>query len=198
MRSQLRKEIRSLRRNLSDDEQRKAGLDLLEQLKTIPEIFSCNSYALYLPSDGEIDTIPLIEELRSCSAELYLPVVDPDLPRVMQFRRFDESTVLIPNKYNILEPDETNPTIQSDDLDVIFAPLVAFDLSGNRLGMGGGYYDHLFKNLRLSGREVTVIGLAHNFQLVDSVPADTWDEKLKTVATPLRIYHLAGEINGSE
>ena len=176
MRSQLRKKIRSLRRSLSDDDQHKAGLDLLEQLKTIPEILSYNSYALYLPSDGEIDTYPLIEELRSCSAEIYLPVVDPDLPRVMQFRKFDESTVLIPNKYNIPEPDETNPIIQPDDLDVIFAPLVAFDLEGNRLGMGGGYYDHLFKSLRLSGREVTVIGLAHNFQLVDSVPGDTWDD----------------------
>jgi 5-formyltetrahydrofolate cyclo-ligase len=191
MRSQLRKKIRKLRRELTETQQKQASSALLSQIKNIPDVFSYNTYAVYLASDGEIDTMPLIEELSSCGAEIYLPVVDPDLPRAMTFRRYDNDTVLVPNKYGILEPDENSPLIQSDDLDVIFAPLVAFDLKGNRLGMGGGYYDQLFKNLRQSGREVKIIGLAHDFQLVDSVPADSWDEKLETVTTPAGIYLIA-------
>ncbi|MBQ8706526.1 MAG: 5-formyltetrahydrofolate cyclo-ligase [Succinivibrionaceae bacterium] len=190
MRNQIRKRIRQLRRELSAEEQAEAAKSLLAQLKAIPGLFSFNSYALYLPSDGEIDTAPIVDELRRSSSELYLPVIDPDLPHAMTFRRYDEFSTLTPNRYGILEPDEENQTIAPDDLDVIFAPLVAFDSRGNRLGMGGGYYDSLISSLRQSGREVLVIGLAHNCQKVEELPVCAWDQPISVIATPDAVYEF--------
>ena len=71
-------------------------------------------------------------------------------------------------------------------------PLVAFDMRGNRLGMGGGYYDRTFAYLlnRRRWRRPILIGVAYEFQGVDSLTTRPWDIPLHGVATEagLRIF----------
>ena len=69
-------------------------------------------------------------------------------------------------------------------LDVVLLPLLAFDLAGNRLGMGGGYYDRCFsayRNRRL--RHPLRVGLAFAWQQADNLPAQPWDVPLHAVVT---------------
>ena len=75
------------------------------------------------------------------------------------------------------------------DLDLVCSPLVAFDLAGNRLGMGGGYYDRTFSQhqfVRQGQKPPYVLGLAHDCQQHDNLPIAPWDMPIKEIITPSR------------
>ena len=68
-------------------------------------------------------------------------------------------------------------------------PLVAFDKQGNRLGMGGGFYDRTLARLHEQNwQKPQLIGLAHECQKVDALPIESWDVPLKTIITPDKTY----------
>ena len=75
-------------------------------------------------------------------------------------------------------------------LDMIFVPLVAFDLNGFRIGMGSGYYDRTFeKKLEIKDMKSPVlIGLAYEFQKQECLNHQPWDVPLDMVVTELKIY----------
>mgnify|MGYP006267663559 FL=1 len=63
----------------------------------------------------------------------------------MESYLFENSTILKENKYGILEPVE-GLMVETNIIDVIFLPLLAYDKMGNRVGYGGGFYDKFLKN----------------------------------------------------
>ncbi|CCQ09874.1 5-formyltetrahydrofolate cyclo-ligase [Pseudoalteromonas luteoviolacea B = ATCC 29581] len=94
------------------------------------------------------------------------------------------------NAYGILEPvlncSEVCPIAQ---LDLLLMPLVAFDKQGNRMGMGGGYYDRTLASYYKQNWETPrLIGLAHDCQQVDELPTEVWDVPLQAILTPTRFY----------
>jgi len=114
---------------------------------------------------------------------VYLPVLHF---RRLWFFPFRIDTPLVYDKYGIPEP-KLPPHVRCAPraLDLVFAPLVAFDLSGNRLGMGGGYYDRTFDYLlhRRAFRKPLLIGVAYGFQQVAALPKEHWDVPLHGVVT---------------
>lgn len=183
-RQQLRKLIRQRRQQLSPEQQQQAANDLVSQALTLPALSYSQHIALYLANDSELDTFPLIQTLWQQGKQLYLPVLHPFAAGYLLFVRYDKDTLLYPNRFGIPEPlAECHRLLPVDQLDIIFTPLVAFDLKGNRLGMGGGFYDRTLSQLPTKSRS-KVIGLAHNCQQVDAVPTDSWDIPLNKVITP--------------
>ena len=69
-------------------------------------------------------------------------------------------------------------------------PLVAFDVSGNRVGMGGGFYDRTLAYLqhRRYWRKPVLAGLAHEIQKVAQLDTQSWDIPLDYVITEKQIY----------
>ncbi len=67
---------------------------------------------------------------------------------------------------------------------VVFVPGLIFDGQGNRLGRGIGWYDRLLKQLR---EETIFVALGYDFQVIDEVPIDRWDEKVHYIITDKRI-----------
>ena len=69
-------------------------------------------------------------------------------------------------------------------------PLVAFDSSGHRLGMGGGYYDASLAVLQMRSHwhKPRLVGLAHEFQRIDHLAVDEWDVPLHGILTNERFY----------
>ncbi|EEG85357.1 5-formyltetrahydrofolate cyclo-ligase [Proteus penneri ATCC 35198] len=72
--------------------------------------------------------------------------------------------------------------IPISNIDIIFTPLVAFDTQGQRLGMGGGFYDRTLENWQQ--KSFYPMGLAHTFQQVDYLPIANWDVPLPEIITP--------------
>ena len=103
---------------------------------------------------------------------------------------------MVKNKYGILEPKlDVRSIVSVTDIDIIFTPLVAFDEFGNRLGMGGGFYDRTLAAWYLEYQQnkqakPMPIGLAHDCQKVKAIPIENWDIPLPKIITPSTIYHF--------
>ncbi|MDP2562129.1 5-formyltetrahydrofolate cyclo-ligase [Psychrobium sp. 1_MG-2023] len=182
-RQQLRQFIRIKRQQLSVIEQQQASEQLAAQL--VSQLDSTvKQVAIYLANDGEIDPMPFIKMLWQCDIEVYLPVVHPFCPGYLLFLRYQVDSELINNKYGIPEPRLNVSTVcPVSELDVVYTPLVAFDHKGNRMGMGGGYYDRTLAN----HQNVITIGLAHDCQEVNQLPIERWDVPLNCIVTPNKI-----------
>lgn len=188
-RQDFRQSIRQQRNQLSDSFQRQAGLDLCQQFFSLPEISSAQHIAIYLSADGEVDTMPLIKALWQSGKQVYLPVIHPFSKGHLLFLRYTPDSPMVLNKYQIAEPklDQTQ-IIPAHSLDMICTPLVGFDSTGHRLGMGGGYYDRTLAPWFKTGKGPKPIGLAHDCQHVDALPIEAWDVPLPKIVTPTKVW----------
>lgn len=183
----LRQHIRHLRRHLTPEQQSEAAEQLAEHAINLAPVSAAQSIALFLSTDGEINTRPLIARLWQQKKAVYLPVLHPFAPGNLLFLRYTPETQLVMNKLRIPEPplDITQMTTL-DRLDVMLVPLVAFDESGQRLGMGSGFYDRTLQNWQRHG--CLPIGIAHDCQRVEALPAAAWDIPLPAVLTPAKLW----------
>lgn len=144
----------------------------------------------YLGVRGELSLEPTLQWLEPLS-EIYLPVIDqPESDLPMKFAPWTAATPLRKGRYNIDVPDVANSAlVEGMSLNTVLVPLVAFDASGNRMGMGGGYYDRTFSQCS-SGilPRPQLIGIAHEFQRVDLVPIEHWDIPMDVIITDQHIY----------
>lgn len=182
-RQTMRQQIRLKRQQLSQTEQTVAANQVLHRVLQHHLISSANHIALFLSFDGELDTHPLIEYLWAQNKKIYLPVLHPFSRHQLLFLRYRPDTQLIKNRFTIAEPAlnvmDVTPISQ---LDILFVPLVAFDKQGQRLGMGGGFYDRLLANW--PKKHFYPIGLAHDCQLAEKIPTAPWDIPLPEIITP--------------
>ncbi|MBG2875076.1 5-formyltetrahydrofolate cyclo-ligase [Proteus alimentorum] len=186
-RDEIRKAIRQKRRLLTLDEQQQAAEQLCEQVLSHPKIKQAQTIALFLSFDGEIDTSPLISQLWTLNKQVCLPVLHPFHRHHLLFLRYDPTTHLVKNRFNIFEPPlNVNNIIPISDIDIIFTPLVAFDEFGQRLGMGGGFYDRTLENWQQ--QSFYPMGLAHTCQQVKPLPSADWDIPLPEIITPNKIW----------
>jgi len=181
----LRRQLRQARRALTPREQRAASERLLRQLAHHPLFRRSRHIAFYLANDGEIDPAPLLERAARAGKRIYLPVLHPLGHDRLLFLRHRPGDRLIPNRYGIPEPAlRGGRRAPPWRLDLVCLPLVAFDARGNRLGMGGGFYDRTFARApRARALRPRLVGLAHHFQQVASLPAEPWDIPLDAIAT---------------
>lgn len=134
------------------------------------------AWASYLAMDSEID--PKRLAARAASGQ---PIAYPwfaDREADMLFRLDDASLVRGP--FGVIQPDAGQPIIQPD---WIIVPLIGADRAGHRIGQGAGHYDRALGAMRAKA-DITTIGLAWDMQLIDSVPADPWDQPLDMIITP--------------
>lgn len=184
-RHHLRQSIRQKRRALSPQQQSDAAHALVQQIIHHPDIDDTNNIALFLSFDGEIDTAPLTEWLWSQGKHVFLPVLHPFSRHHLLFLAYRPDTPLIKNKFSISEPAlDVTQVLPPEKLDLMFIPLVAFDSQGERLGMGGGFYDRMLTNWQNKG--FYPAGLAHDCQQVSELPAAQWDIPLPEIITPSR------------
>ncbi|WP_256853122.1 5-formyltetrahydrofolate cyclo-ligase [Pantoea sp. Fr+CA_20] len=186
-RQDIRQHVRHLRRALSPEQQHAAADQLAEHAINVAPIADASNIALFLSVDGEINTRPLIAKLWQQKKRVYLPVLHPFAAGHLLFLRYTPETQLIQNKLRIPEPPlDIRHLVTLDKLDVMMVPLVAFDRTGQRLGMGGGFYDRTLPNWKQHG--FLPIGVAHDCQLVDVLPAAAWDIPLPAVLTPSKLW----------
>ena len=142
---------------------------------------------LYWPINNELSTLRIIEDIISKKKLCYLPVIANKNEKNISFKNYVASETLIKNKYGIPEPLQ-GKTIEINSLDLLIVPLVAFDMKGNRIGMGQGFYDiTLNKFKRLIPK---LIGLGYDFQEELTCLPEKHDIKLDGALTPSRIIEF--------
>lgn len=173
-----RKTIINIRSSLTKNYQALISDNVCKYIRSMPEYRYAKKIALYYPKNGEIDLMDLFKSAPLHGKQCYFPVVNPEGDLV--FVPAHLKTKFVKNKYGIPEPIENlKKKIDTNELDIIFMPLVAFDNFGNRLGMGAGYYDKSLK----SCKNPLLIGVAYEFQKQPLIPSDPWDIKLQMIIT---------------
>ena len=180
LRNQLRQQIRKTRANLTALQQQQAEDSITQQALALIEERNAQHIALYISFDGEISTEKLIKILWTQGKQVYLPVLHPFKPNHLLFLRYLPDTPMCQNKFGIWEPKlNVQNVLPLDELDILFTPLVAFDKQGNRLGMGGGFYDRTLQHWQKSS--FIPVGLAHQCQQVEQLPTEVWDVPLHQI-----------------
>jgi 5-formyltetrahydrofolate cyclo-ligase len=181
--SETRRRLRRARLRLHAAERGRASRRVCRALASARVFLRARSVAAYLPHGGEVDLRPLLAVAWGAGRECYLPVVGRG---GMRFLPYGPGTPLRRNRYGIPEPDlparlQARPLV----IDLVLVPLVAFDGRGNRLGMGGGYYDRTFAFLhrRRHWRRPVLVGVAFGFQRVAALAPNPWDVTLDAVVT---------------
>lgn len=187
-RNQLRQLIRRRRQSLNPALQQQAAIDLVNQFDRHPQLAAMQHFALYLSNDGELDTAPLIKTLWRQGKSVYLPILHPHKPGFLVFQHYNIDTPMTRNKFGIAEPVLDATQLKAlPEIEMIGLPLVAFDAKGNRMGMGGGFYDRTLANAIFCQPAPLLVGLAHQCQQVDEVPVEPWDVPLNMVITPEQV-----------
>lgn len=185
----LRSRIREHRAALDAPTRARAAEHASRHALELPQLKPARRVAAYIAVNGELDPAPLLAGLREQGKEIYLPVLGAAPANGLQFALFPEHGDVRPNRLGIPEPiHASEELIRATELDVVFAPLVAFDTRGNRLGMGGGYYDRTFAFLGAGGKGPFLAGLGYAFQRVAALPAQAWDIPLRAVATDEALF----------
>ena len=134
----------------------------------------------YYPSNHEIDDLDILDLLEKKNFKVSLPVIKKD--NQMNFYSWSRNDPLKINKFGIPEPVSSKIFYP----DILLVPLVAYDVSLNRLGYGGGYYDRYIEKIE-KVKKVVKIGLAFSFQKITSIPINQYDKRLDFIVTEKEI-----------
>lgn len=146
--------------------------------------------AAYFGFKFEISLTPIIEMIWSAKKECYLPSLNRN--KTLSFIKYDQHDELFQNPFGILEPVASNHKIPVEELDLILMPLLAFDQQGNRLGMGGGYYDRTLESIKSQHNRPVLMGVAFQEQEASHLPKETWDVQLDYVLTDQKFWRCKG------
>jgi 5-formyltetrahydrofolate cyclo-ligase len=196
----IRQQIRNRRSALPAYRQRLASFALARRvLFNVPALHRTDRIAFYLAQDGEIDLLPLMLHCIRINRRCYLPVLGDRDEKKLSFAEWSPGLIMAENRYGIPEPAvHSHLLLPASDMGLIFMPLVAFDDRGNRLGMGGGYYDYTLaeycntnikhRNRNRHARQCPVlVATAHDIQHVSKLPRESWDIIPDITITPGRI-----------
>jgi 5-formyltetrahydrofolate cyclo-ligase len=181
-RAQLRDDLRTRRRAIPAATRIAAAQALAERLLALPFMPAAGYVAGYWAMDGEIALHAW--QLRLPSALTYcLPVLGRD--KRLRFAPWRPGEPLASNRFGIPEPDVTaSALLEPGTMALVVAPLVGFNASGQRLGMGGGWYDRSFAFRRTHAPPPWLVGAAFaTQQCEDGITRQPWDVALDAVCT---------------
>lgn len=185
---ELRNLVRRRRSKLSFAEQRDAQHALAKYAARCGPLRTARRILSYVPVGGEISPESIVAQLHD--TVVFLPRIVDYEKHSMQF--YPAANPRTRNRFNIDEPVAEGVPLDGRELDAVLVPLLLFDRTGTRAGMGGGYYDRAFA-LRLSQPEIShpyLIGIAHHFQEVSRLVREPWDVPLDAIITDHELIEL--------
>jgi 5-formyltetrahydrofolate cyclo-ligase len=139
--------------------------------------------ALYSPIQHEVETREIVDHAFITGKGVLMPRIDQ--AGSMELIEIASAEELRRGRFGILEPAGEKRLLARDHGELlVVVPGVAFDSRGRRLGRGQGWYDRLIRKLK---REAIFVALAYEFQIVDEVPTEAWDEDVHYVVTERRV-----------
>lgn len=182
LKARLRKEIRQRRAAIDPAQRDRWDARIHQNLQNYVNRTDPKVIAAYLAFDGEPDLLPALTRLGAQGLTLALPViVDAPGKEVITFRQWAPGGKLVPNRFGISEPFATGD-IRVTDIDLVLVPLVGWDRSGGRLGMGASFYDRLFQPFEHLEKPRRM-GVGYELQQMPRIPREPWDIKLHAVLT---------------
>ncbi len=187
----IRQHFQRLRSSLSSSKQEQNAFLASQNINRFIGYRRPKKIGAYLSTRGELSLNPWIA--RSVRQQVYLPMLYETVSPQLRFAPYNYDTKWKKNRFNITEPDtHWGGTLPAQRLDIILLPLVAFDRDGNRLGMGGGYYDRslAFRSHRLKWLKPLLVGIAHSCQEYPGLDSNSWDVSMDWIITEKEIIRV--------
>lgn len=180
---QLRKYVTNIISNIPEKEKQSQSQIVFRKLIEHPKYINAKRLSIYLSTENEIDTKPLLKHAFENHKQCFIPLVRKSKNSIEEFgghrmimielksmKDFDELPI---NNYGIKEPKlidclqskRANPNEESHCLDLMIVPGVAFSPNCARLGHGKGYYDEFLNNWYKQNNKLYTIGLCFKEQL---------------------------------
>lgn len=185
--SKIRKRVLNVRNNMSKEDVKKnsnaimdkiTGLDIYKQSKVV---------FIYMDFKNEVMTSNLIKRMLSEKKRVVIPYTD-SINTVLIPSEITKESDLKQNSFGYFEPKSILP-VNIEEIDLVIVPGVVFDKNLNRIGFGKGYYDKILNRLKPSAKKVA---LAHDFQVLEDIPAEEHDVKMDMIITEKNIYPFTG------
>ena len=188
LKAKLRDQMRTKLKSISPAERITASTQLCARLQNEIIWRDARSVLLFTPLPDEPDIRPLLDAAWAGGKTTALLRFDAARDLYLACR-VQSPGELRPGKFGVPEPGPECPVLELNQLDFLLVPGVAFALDGGRLGRGKGYYDRLLAEV--PGHKC---GVAFDWQLVASVPAEPHDVRLNSLLTPSRWRQCQGAV----
>lgn len=163
---------------------RKSAL-IMEKIMAMNEYLQAGIIMVYLDFRNEVQTGALVRQALTAGKCVVVPLTDVSKHKLVLSILNNYPDDLQPGTYGILEPrpDCLRP-IEPSEIDLVIVPGVAFDLCGNRLGYGGGYYDRFLSQTR---PDTLFIAPAFELQVLPQVFPDEHDIPVHYLVTEKKL-----------
>jgi 5-formyltetrahydrofolate cyclo-ligase len=175
--AELRSKIRALLEKISPAVRAVESIGLCERLKD--QMPSAHTILFFAPLPEELDIWPVLELALALGTTCALPFFDADKKTYGAKEIGKLASDIVTGKFGVREPAAGCAEIPFDKFDLVLVPGTAFDLHGNRLGRGRGFYDRLLE--KASGVKC---GICYDLQLLENIPTEPHDAKVDFVLTP--------------
>lgn len=161
---------------------RKKDKKIMDRLTRFASFEKAREFFMYLSHRGEVSTDTLLEKFFK-KKKIIVPKIQSK--RICLFE-LQHPSKFQEGKFGIREPVFCILKRAWHEIDVAIVPGIAFDMSGHRIGFGGGYFDRFLKKL-----DCTTIGLAYEWQIIDKVPTHPYDVPVDFIITEKRIINCS-------
>jgi 5-formyltetrahydrofolate cyclo-ligase len=182
---QLRLDIREHLKAITHDQRVEWSSFITNRLLELPEYQSAKVIMVFLSLLKEFDTSSLISQALKKKKIICAPKVDWmrwNFTPVRMLREDDFDT----DDHHLREPVGSE-TIAAEDIDVVLVPGLAYDLQGNRLGRGGGFYDWFFSRVDLTAKRIAP---TFDFQIKPVIPHNSHDQKVDVILSPTKLIKI--------
>jgi len=184
LKTEVRKMCLNQRAALGEEERKTKSRIIQQKILDLPEFKKAKVVLLFLDFRGEVETMALAEATIALKKRLILPRCAPQ-GILLPIEVSDLTQDLEPGAFGIREPKLTLGVVEPLEIDLVIIPGSGFDLQGNRLGYGGGFYDRFFMRMNPSTPRVA---LSFECQVIAQVPVDKHDAKMTMLITENDVY----------
>lgn len=177
---EIRLKVRASKSMLSQKEKDDASAAVFEMLERTAAFLMSDKILMYHSLPDELSTHNFLEKWAG-KKKFFLPRVNG---LNLEILPYDKSRLSL-GAFQIEEPDGDD-FFDIKDIELVIVPGVGYDLTGNRVGRGKGYYDRL-----LARTKATKIGVAYQFQVFEKIDTEDYDVKVDIVITENNYYHTS-------
>ncbi|AZV44387.1 hypothetical protein BAOM_3778 [Peribacillus asahii] len=185
MKRKIRNDMKATLERLSEEQRIKYTNQITEQLFHLEEWKKAKVIGITIAVPPEVPTASIIEQAWSEGKKVAVPKCYPQT-KVMEFKEITSFQQLESVYSNLLEPIAETVCVDSEEIDVLIVPGLAFTKEGYRLGFGGGYYDRFLVSFK-----GTTLALAYECQLVESLPIEAHDLPVHQVVTTNTVFRTS-------
>ena len=188
IKSDLRSHYLKLRSKFTSEQIDDFSIEIVNRCLEL-NLWNKSVYHLFMASEQnkEIDTAHLLSVLQGKDKQIVIPKILDD--HVLEHYLLFDQTPLKMSHWGIPEP-QSGIKINSNQIDVVFVPLLIFDLQGHRIGYGKGYYDRFLAKCR---KETIKVGLSY-FDPIEKIDdIQSHDIPIDFGITRDRIYEFSSD-----